>query len=836
MAVKHSAAVMGFNDSVNVEVLPNLPSHFSRIQSPEPLPAKDADNKNDLIRAASFTSLVGLSKSTTNVHLQRTFSDNTLSSHIQQPTKVTRSEQNANAELFRRASKKTKKRMSVSSFSGFMEDRNGNNIKQNGEENGVHKNSSKSVGGTFRSFARRSWISSGRSSSPHTKEEPTLEKKRSASPVKKQTTFIGKPIAVPEPVVTRKSSRSTLPIEEDEKNLAPVKQHRQTHSPTPPTSRSLKDFSSRNSSVTSFPALSRQSSITSLKSRSSGEGIYLDVPKSANIPPVPKSTSTDRLSGTSGDAGRRKDPLWTAFRTIEGEFGTFQSKTSLQKAKTIRTVLLPFLSKHVDHPSNHSLRAEDIDRRVHILNKWWSGLLELLNGRSNQSISGTDRPAFLEATTEIMLRPEWRIPPFSKSASDTGRSRSGAPSTKYSDSIHSDDSDFLLDSIHQNIRNIFVQNLLSQMAFVVDKLSMRSAPASLVNFGGKTCAYAFFFCPGVADVLVRLWHLPIGILRRIFSEYGALHAGKRIGTPPELALMFPPAVRSLAFTSQTALSRHLQPKAVRPPGSETIRWYGPWVNRWIGRDSDLFFVFAKYYHLLVCEFHPTTLTQQERVCIPGLVPVHAQMLVALESSLYRHVGHFAADPYTAVDGLDTLAPLPMTIPNATRSIAENRLVMLLRDLVGDSSLAHQNVSELLVSSFDLLLKAATRKISMYNNDACFVLCDFVEEVCPILGRYQQMHPQTTVFDWLFWLEVLQQMMKAHTTMSQIRVIALLYSMWNVMASTEDRRRKIVLGWILEPAFFNQFFGHWSSMVRHYFYRLLCWRVSRCDGEASELDM
>lgn len=76
----------------------------------------------------------------------------------------------------------------------------------------------------------------------------------------------------------------------------------------------------------------------------------------------------------------------------------------------IRSSLLPFLKDHANHLSNKIIRAEDLDRRVMILNKWWTGLLEMLNGRNNQSISGTDRPTFLDAVTGIMMRPEWRIP------------------------------------------------------------------------------------------------------------------------------------------------------------------------------------------------------------------------------------------------------------------------------------------------------------------------------------------------------------------------------------------------------------------------------------------
>jgi hypothetical protein len=38
---------------------------------------------------------------------------------------------------------------------------------------------------------------------------------------------------------------------------------------------------------------------------------------------------------------------------------------------------------------NTGLSPEDLDRRVNILNKWWIGMLEMLNGKNNQSISGT---------------------------------------------------------------------------------------------------------------------------------------------------------------------------------------------------------------------------------------------------------------------------------------------------------------------------------------------------------------------------------------------------------------------------------------------------------------
>ncbi|KAI9877860.1 MAG: hypothetical protein M1823_007037, partial [Watsoniomyces obsoletus] len=198
------------------------------------------------------------------------------------------------------------------------------------------------------------------------------------------------------------------------------------------------------------------------------------------------------------------------------------------------------------------------------------------------------------------------------------------------------------------------------------------------------------------------------------------------------------------------------------------------------------------------------------------------ILTLLETTLYRQAGQEAVDNYASgtTGGLhnpDAVAPLPMTIANASRQIAENRLVILLRDVLGDRDPDRARVQELYVRTFADDVKAATRKISLYNNDACFVLCDFLEEIFPIMARHYQ--PDTPYLDWPFWLKVCKQMMQSHNTLTHIRLIA-----------------ELVLDWLLEREFFDQHFNHWSPMVRHYFFRLLCWRVGRCDGEPSVLDI
>ena len=827
------------------ERLPAPPVHAKSPAHPPPslhisTSTKDSNSysrPNELTRSATYTYL-GSSATEENPtpNIKRNFSDNALNLSSESNPPVRNGDSHLpSVQVLRRSSRKMKRKVTSKRFSLSPDNDDDDETSSSSRKrpDDLSRSFSRSVAGTLRSLARKSWGPASRTSSSSPVRQTNHD--ASYSPTQGPDDIPTSPITLPEPAISRPHSPMTS--DDTGRRSSPVLPKPQSQSP--PQRPILSQMQTKSKSEINLKRLSRASSSTSLRSFASTNRSRSRL-SLARVPPLPSSLSSDRLATLNSDVTKKKDPLWSAFRAIDGEYITFQSKTSLQKAKVLRLSLLPFLSKYQDHPSNLSPRPEDLDRRIATLNKWWVGLLDHLNGVNSQSISGTDRPVFLEAITAIMLRPEWQAPGFAPNPADSPR-RPSLPKTKSSNSVESDDTDFLIDSVHQNVRNVFVQNLLSQLAYVVDRLSMRTAPASLVTFAGKTCAYAFFFCPGVADMLTRLWRLPPGTLRRVFSEFGSERGDRLDLVSKALSVNFPPPVRSLTVVSQTGLSRHLQRRLQYPPGSKNIAWYGPWVTRWCGRDSDLFFVFVKHFHVLVAHFLSDDVPCKDRVGIPGFVPVCAQLLVVLESTVYRSSGQAMAEGFSAglgnnLENPDASAPLPMTIANASRSISENRLVMLLRDICSEHNPDQALLRTLFISSFDAATKATARKISLYNNDACFVICDFMEEVLPIMFRYSQHFMDAPVLDWPFWLQVCQRMIHSHTTLTQIRLIAFLYSTWSIWTLDEQRKREFVLEWLLDPSVFENLFCHWSSMVRHYFYRFLCWRIARYDGQVTDLDM
>ncbi|KAL8782510.1 MAG: hypothetical protein Q9213_005313 [Squamulea squamosa] len=590
-----------------------------------------------------------------------------------------------------------------------------------------------SISRSFSRFARRSWVSRSRSSSP----SPSV-----LGLEHKQDSFSNIP---------RTPSSSTLNTSVDSTaSDRPRKARRRPLSV-------LKGKVSFDSTVPSVPAIPTSFSTEKLP-------VIWNRP-SEKVPTLPRSTTWEPTQGSSTDSPRKRDDLSSAFRTLDADFQKhvtltpgwrwfintsvtnfwhrFQSRTSSLKSAVVRSALLSFLRTYANHPSNTALRPEDLDRRVNVLNKWWVGLLTMLIGRNGESVSGSDRPTILDAVTSIMIRPEWTLP-YQAGYSSLDRNARPFLKSRSTTSLASESSGFLTESIFHNVKNIYAQNLLSQMAYVVEKMSSRSVPASVVTFCGKATAYAFFYCEGIAEILVRLWATPQEMIRRVLAEHHLPRDADLKRSMSTVVPNLPPGLHCLGFKSVKATLQYLRSRPHFPIATAHIYWHGPWVRRWAGRDTDLFFIFTRSYYNLMSRYLPPDLVPQERVCAPGYVLLHAQLLSILDITILQnhnqHPLETATGPPIQNDDLfgaaDASAPILPLSPVATnRSMAENRLIILLRDCLSGSSSLAEKPKEIFAESFEYLLKAAARRVSVFNYTACFALCDVMEEALAILCRY-----------------------------------------------------------------------------------------------------
>ncbi|KAG5982667.1 hypothetical protein E4U55_001549 [Claviceps digitariae] len=541
-----------------------------------------------------------------------------------------------------------------------------------------------------------------------------------------------------------------------------------------------------------------------------------------------------------------RDPLWANFKSLDAELKSFNSaKQTATRVAQVQSILLPFLRGTRSHSSHKTISLEDVEQRAIVLNKWWVSLLDMLQGPLPQPIPGMDRPILLEAATMLMMRPEWRqsttslLPLSERSPLERVRSRSWTTESAKSTADSYAQSKMLAESAEHNVRTMFVANLVKQMAYVVEKMSLRHAPLSLVNFSGKTCAYAFFFAPGVADVLVRLWGLTPELIRRTGLELGLPR--KDIGESDDIIALFPPTLGILGWSSPRAVWDSLKQIPKMSLLVARIPWTGPWVTRWKGRDTDLFFIFCKYFHVLSDQFIPAGLPLTEKARAPAFALVHSQLLSLVDSTIHRQTGldqSFGGGGgvppplIDAVNGSEAAAlALPLPHTNLMKSMSENRLVILLKDFFSDDASELSGARHTYAETFAALVKAAARKTSLYSNSACFALCDFLEEVLMIYHEYET--AATSYIDWPFWIDVCKKMSSSMNTMTEVRLLSFIFTVWDAIAKDPGRKATVCLEWLLTEESFDIFFNNWCPMVRAYYQRLVCWRMCRYTGQVTD---
>lgn len=468
----------------------------------------------------------------------------------------------------------------------------------------------------------------------------------------------------------------------------------------------------------------------------------------------------------------------------------------------------------------------------------------MLNGKNGESMAGNDRATVMEAAIAIMVRPEWDLPDLSACVRMEKAPRAALKS-RSTTSLSSMGSEFLADSVFHNTRNVYSQNLLTQMAFVVDNMSHKNVSASVVAFCGKAIAYAFFYCSGVAEVLVQLWGIPAKTLRRVLAtKTNCLPEAKLQLASESITQRFPTILHSLIFTSSSSMMRKLRRQPHVPIAAAHIPWHGPWLARWVGKDTDLFFAFMKSYHGLTCRLLPDDPTDEEIICTPGYLLTQAHILTILDANLQQtgspSISQLKGSSLMTFDDIlgeaDASANVLLPVIGANRPMAENRLIMLLRDSLSGSANVTEKSQKIFAQSFEDLLKATVRQTSIFDHNACYTLCDFMEEAILIMARFYGSSTRTTSgLDWGFWQDVFQKMLESQNSMTEIRLYSFLFSLWGTLTSNKTGKRKLCLEWLLCEEIFKTKFTHWCPMVRAYFMRLLCWRIARLDGNDHELD-
>jgi hypothetical protein len=351
-------------------------------------------------------------------------------------------------------------------------------------------------------------------------------------------------------------------------------------------------------------------------------------------------------------------------------------------------------------------------------------------------------------------------------------------------------------------------------------------------------------------------------------------------TAKKVASMLPRTVRELQLTTLSETYEKLSKLHKLPLGTEHWRWTGPWADRWRGHDSDLFYAFVKNWQLIYFDLVPDA-TKTQRIATAGGIFVQAQILIHMDATIHHHVppepqrpaylspsasdlrspfvdettkeqGQTAtnitfddmfADPDSAVPPIllgangSPAGAAPST--NGERNLATNRLIMLLGDILSTSrsNTTPIPVRNAFAQSFADLLRGAAKATQQFCRTATEPLCDFLEETIVVLVRYEQSTDIREAFlDWSFWFKVWIMMAETHSYFLQVRLLSLIYLVWPAIAIDSARKTELCTTFLLDKTMFHLLFENFSPVVRAFFMRLLCWRVSSCNGVSTAEDV
>lgn len=513
----------------------------------------------------------------------------------------------------------------------------------------------------------------------------------------------------------------------------------------------------------------------------------------------------------------------------------YLAKFTATKCSIVETCLLPFLRDTDSHPSTIDLHIELLERRCTVLSKWWSSLLDLMEDWQDHVVSSRERSFIFDGISGIMQRQEWRlIPDFAPLSEVRSRSQS---------QLSGDDA-ILAESVFHDIRVLFVRNLSRQMAIVVDRLSSRDTAPALTSLSGLSCAYASFFCPGVAEMLIGLWNLPSINVRKVVETIACESPTELKLASQRMAVNFPSCLHSLTFISARNTLSKLQSRHVFVFGLNNINWHNPhWLEKWNGKKTDVIFVFFRHFQTLLSQFLPSNSSEVDTMSAPGYIPIHVKMMIVLQTTFQSRRDKLADQtvgvPTTTFEAMLDAESKAMTVPpppGPTRSLIGKRLVALLKDIFPETADAPSRASLLFAQCVRKALKAATQQTSLYDHDACFNLCDLLEEIIPALDRFETHAPTTTAdSDAVFWVDVFKLMLVSDNTLTAMRVFTLVFNLWPSVTKDFHWRNTLCYRFLLEKSSFNTFFNHWCPLVRIYFMRVLAWRVARYDEDDESSD-
>ncbi|CDR43310.1 CYFA0S11e03752g1_1 [Cyberlindnera fabianii] len=513
------------------------------------------------------------------------------------------------------------------------------------------------------------------------------------------------------------------------------------------------------------------------------------------------------------------------YKELQSQLTKFTHRSSqLSKTNTLRLSLLRFLRQNSDlileegtyDKEMHTFVLRTATHGIKVLQKWWSTLLE---GLTSTKLSNIDRSAYLECVSRIMARREWE---FVRRSS-----------------------------------NEFSELLVLTLEYCFTKLvTMKNIPLSLNAFIGKVFAYAFFevehFAPLVLFTLFvknyTITQLSSNLPEKLPPTHLLLVNASQKLHPSLWKYIdylgdFEHLLNKEEFPPQLLGATCLYPPRVTTFGSLEINLKdNSWVKKWAGFGSDVFCSFFKHYFKL-CTRYFSIRSEKDIFHTPGFAIVYAHILEISNSSI-QHIKKFRTQQYKESSAnMETMITASFAANKGIRQDLHNFIAKLpimsifrvMRSTIYEES---ELLGSCLVKCIEGILLSKSRNVHAYDFNTCEAIYDVFTEFLFHLQHDSQKFSRQ--LDWHFWITGLVRMIQTGHMVSQVKALCFLFNIWNLLPIdfvVENVSHNDV--WIVNPdltvvynlstymiskEIWESLFGHWNPLVRHYYNRLVVFKI------------
>ncbi|KAL7423767.1 hypothetical protein Q5752_001351 [Cryptotrichosporon argae] len=395
----------------------------------------------------------------------------------------------------------------------------------------------------------------------------------------------------------------------------------------------------------------------------------------------------------------------------------------------------------------------------------------------------------------------------------------------------------------------FRRLMVRVMGFVMDKLGAKGVFHNTLLFSGRFLAFAFFRIPHIGDQLVTVLQPPRGALMR-FTRAALLGAP----VPAEAQPKYPAHLQALCFDNArayTARLNALSPEFTSEDERDAFLFTpGNWLRRWQSDDSELFPAFYRAYHRQLALYLAPAIEYYEArdEAVPTAVLLRAPGYAHLATMFAKKCHSYILGSVNAVttssaaqafEATETAgfrgSQKPAVLETANRRLVEtlatfaNTRVLVPAPAAAGGRMLEVDGTQLWSEMMDYWAKSLIGKTSLYAPKGVFCLFDLLDGIvdppAEVVTELSTTAPAESLLDVAYVIHTVRVVLtQGEHALTLVKVIAFVFTHWEVLTAHADDRRELCLELLLEKQLFERLLLFWSQSVRSYILRLVVFRL------------